>query len=733
MQEYAAEKKRILLAILCFLILVPLLLSWIQSNYSLFVFRDGFATHYPIKKLFIDQIKNGNIPYWNPAASFGQPLLANPNNLPFYPDNLLYLAFPFDIAWNLHFWFHWIFGAFGIFQLLKSMHKDSRIAWIGTIWWAGSGFMLSLFSFYNLIAATAWIPWMLLSLRCIHRDSKIRDAMALGLCTALQFLAGEPVTSLSTWLLLFLFCLAWRKGFSLERAGWIAFSGAIALLLVLPQLISLSEIYPYTSRAMVQHSYVTSSNSSFEPQRFLEWFVPYCWGIPYEKAPHLFLGRKFSYFPFFIHSLHVSLFLLFCFLLAVRKLRRVLFGGILLYLLLCLGRYTPFWKALFDYAPGFDHVRFPIKFFSGLLLLLILAAAEGLRTFFKEPGKHIPAILILASTWLIFVFLYLTKTLEFRPFFIYQILLAGGLLALLILVLLRFPKYVLLFVVLEALIAARFLWLGVNKSDLLQPEYSPGISRTFVSKEMFPVRPGFESVGALYHDESRVAFPLWGAPFGFRYALDDSPEGLYSYYNDYLTGFFQSLPMPQKFEMLSRLGVGQVVSKHNVVPLHWEKTKRDSYYIYSRDNPLPILFPTVSVRDAASPEIALRGLVLGETVSARWKTEGSPFVLPKKIGYKQIHPGEYQIDLESAGPVFLASRITYYPTWKAIGILPDGLPRELKMNQVDLSFVGFEVPAGVRKVTLSYESRVKSGFLIGWAALMGAVLFIVAARMPRRS
>ena len=113
MQEDAAEKKRVLLAILCFLILVPLLLSWIQSNYSLFVFRDGFATHYPIKKLFIDQIKNGNIPYWNPAASFGQPLLANPNNLPFYPDNLLYLALPFDIAWNLHFWFHWIFGAFG--------------------------------------------------------------------------------------------------------------------------------------------------------------------------------------------------------------------------------------------------------------------------------------------------------------------------------------------------------------------------------------------------------------------------------------------------------------------------------------------------------------------------------------------------------------------------------------------------------------------------------------------
>src|SRR5262245_40497062 len=182
MQEGNTARGRRHLIIVFLLIVIPLLLASVQSKYSLFVFRDGFATHYPIKKLFIEQIKNKVIPFWNPSASFGQPLLGNPNDLPFYPDNVLFLALPFDVAWNFHYWFHWIFGAVGVYQLLRCLKRTAQISLFGSIWWAASGFVLSLFSFYNLIAAVSWIPWIILSFRLLITNGKIANSIALGTC-----------------------------------------------------------------------------------------------------------------------------------------------------------------------------------------------------------------------------------------------------------------------------------------------------------------------------------------------------------------------------------------------------------------------------------------------------------------------------------------------------------------------------------------------------------------------
>ncbi len=731
MQGQSSPRNKLAIGVFTLLIAAPLLLASVQSRYSLFVFRDGFATHYPIKKVFIHQIKQNEIPYWNPAASFGQPLLANPNNLPFYPDNLLYLILPFDVTWNFHFWFHWIFGAFGIFLLLKKLNAESQTALIGCIWWAGSGFVLSLFSFYNMIAAASWIPWMLLSLRLLVQYGKWRDAAALGLCAGLQFLSGEPVTSLSTWLLLLIFCLEWRKEFTPAKIGLIAAGGILSLLIVLPQLMALSEIYSYTSRSMVEHSLVTSSNSSLEPQRLLEWLVPYSWGIPYEKAPQLFLGKSFSHYPFFIHSIHLSLLLLLCFILAIRKIRPVMITGIVLFLLLCLGRYTPIWKALFDYFPGFSNIRFPIKFFSAFLLFLIVIASRGVDNLRQGSSKSKPfPVLFLAGIWLFAVAGYLFAISNRQPFFIQQIVISGAVLLTLSVVILRFRSLLLLFVIIEAVIGARFLWLGVSKSDLLPPTSASSNSRTFVSPEMFPVNPDYDHLNQLYRDESSAAFPLWGAPFGFRYAFDDSPEGLYSYYNDYLNAFFQSLPPAHQFRLLSVLGVSQAVTKQNLTPDGWDRSSRSPYYTYSTNSSWPLLFPAKKVIDNSTPEQSLRGLLQAEASFARWKTGAAAFVMADSFHFKEVETSKYRIDLQSDGPVMIVSRITYFPAWKATGTFPDGKIRQLKVNQVDFSFVGIEVPAGVKSVFLIYDSRVGSGVLLAWGVFLTGICVIVATRGP---
>jgi hypothetical protein len=213
--------------------------------------------------------------------------------------------------------------------------------------------------------------------------------------------------------------------------------------------------------------------------------------------------------------------------------------------------------------------------------------------------------------------------------------------------------------------------------------------------------------------------------------MDDSPEGLYSFYNDYLSGFFLSLPLPQKFHLLSRLGVDQFVSKFEIDSQDWKRSALGPYFVYSSEISVPVLFPATEIKEGVNPEEALRGLIRSTGVSTRWKTRSGSFVIPQSIRYHEISPAEYRIDLKSEGPVFIASRITYFPVWKATGLFSDGQTRALRINQVDLSFVGIEAPEGVSSITLRYVSHVGKEVLWGWGILLLAVLVAVTARMPR--
>src|SRR5205807_5528231 len=125
----------------------------------------------------------GEIPWWNFADVGGQPLAANPNTLTFYPDNVLYLALPAHVAFNLHFLLHLILGWFA----MRSLTRSRFGAWL----WILSGVAMSALSFYNLITSIALIPLALLG-------AERRNAIQLGVAFGLLALAGEPVVIVAT-------------------------------------------------------------------------------------------------------------------------------------------------------------------------------------------------------------------------------------------------------------------------------------------------------------------------------------------------------------------------------------------------------------------------------------------------------------------------------------------------------------------------------------------------------
>jgi hypothetical protein len=701
---------------LLILFALPLLLSLLQSPFSAFVERDNFYYNYPAKQIFIQQLKQGVIPYWNPYASFGQPMLADPTVLPFYPDNLLYFVLPFDCAWNFHFWFHWILGVFGVFLLLRELGRSNSVALLGSIWWGGSGFLLSLFCFANLLATVSLIPIIVYSLRRLLAIGRIYHAIGFGALVGFQILAGEPVSTFAGLLVCALLLIEWRKLFNTRKLLLLLASMIVCGIVVAPQIISLMEVYSWTTRAMLQHSFIGATNASIEPQRFIELFIPYCWGIPYAKAPGLFAGMQFTNFPFLIYSIHFSLLLLFGFLISLRRARPLILSGIILLTVLALGRYTPIYKVLFQLLPALSNIRYPIKFLSGAIFLLVLYSSEAIEQWLK-PGNSRRAIWIFTALWIVAAAYYLLTCKMLNTFFVQQVCIAAALLAAAVAVLYRFQNAIVVFAIVEAVIGARFLWLGIPKESLHPPEFHIPQAR------LVPALAGNEkhhpkNMRELYDFQSSAAYPFFGAMYGVGYALESSPSGLYSFYSEYLGGFVQSLPLQQKWNVYSKLGIGAIVTSQDVNMPGWTREQHQDYWIYRTMNVAAEITPAKNFSGVANPEKSLKGLASNDETYVRRPTKENHFTQPSSFIYTKRNPGFIEMKLQSSGPVFLTTRITYFPTWKATGWISSGNKLDLPVNQTDLAFVGLEVPANVQRIELRYTSYVNQFTLGIWMFAM---------------
>ena len=88
--------------------------------------RDVFTTHMPLKAFGAAELRQGRIPAFNPTWALGQPFRGNPNALPFYPGNVLYLVLPFWSAFNLHYALHWLLAALAMAALARAWARGGR-------------------------------------------------------------------------------------------------------------------------------------------------------------------------------------------------------------------------------------------------------------------------------------------------------------------------------------------------------------------------------------------------------------------------------------------------------------------------------------------------------------------------------------------------------------------------------------------------------------------------------
>ncbi|MEE2778583.1 MAG: hypothetical protein VYE73_17680 [Acidobacteriota bacterium] len=342
-------------------------------------FRDVFHLHFPYKAFGAAELEAARIPALNDTWALGQPFRGNPNTLSFYPGNLLYVVLPVWSAFNLHYALHWLGAGLAMMLLARTLLLGRPAAALAGLAYAGSGWMLSTLTFYNIVAVAAW--WPVVMAGVVRRDR--RGLVLAGLACGMALLAGEPVTAaIGLVPLVFVAVSEHGIGRGLARVG---VAGTLGLVLSAPQWVATARIVGFSFRGA--HGVLASQASyySLEVRRLLELVVPFPFGIPGEPGPSgLGASGLLDHLPFYF-SLHFGVVALLLALTAIRLRASLALLALAGMVLAWLGGVSG--DALLDLGGGL--VRFPEKLLFWVAMAVPLLAGQGLDSILRSGGTGV--------------------------------------------------------------------------------------------------------------------------------------------------------------------------------------------------------------------------------------------------------------------------------------------------------------------------------------------------------
>lgn len=391
------------------LLLVLLVLPLAIGSKTLF-YRDVLSTHYPLKAAQAQLIDEGgwSAPLVDPYRGGGQPLLGNPNAVPFYPTNVLYRVADPLWALNAHFWIHWLLAPFAGFWLGRSWRLSRPGAWACGVAWATGGYVMSLLNLYNMVALAVLAPATVASFVALARSARPwpggRMAIAAVL-VGLTFLGGDPASAALVYLLA---CAAYltvalnratrqEPPASTQALGRPTLAVGLGLLLTTPVLVEMLRVLPTSYRGLWQYDLQSVLAQSWHPVMLLDWLVPGFFG----SLDLSFWGTAvFGGNPPFFSSLVPGWFVVA--LAAAAGFRRSdarlwAWGSVAAGVFVALGGHNPVLAWLAE-ATDFGLLRYPVKAWLAVALGLSLLAGLGFERIWRRgPGRSAFLFVLLAA------------------------------------------------------------------------------------------------------------------------------------------------------------------------------------------------------------------------------------------------------------------------------------------------------------------------------------------------
>lgn len=353
------------------------------------------------------ELLRGNLPLWNPHIFCGMTYFGEFQSALLYPPNLLYLILPLTRAINIGIALHvYLLGIFTYFWIRRrDIHYFACLVSSALMMFCGAHFLHIYAGHLSNLCSMIWAPLVLYAIDGLFETKSPRFWFIGVGAIAMQILGGHPQYVFYTALTAGVYALMCfsnnRKSF--KSLLWIVGMWLAAAALTAVQLLPGIEASAESVRSSGV-SYEFASRFSLPPENLMTLIIPRFFG-PVAGGSSTYWGRWYIW--------ETSLFIGAAgFFLALwgaingdKTKRRYSLAMAIILLILALGSYTPLFKVLYRYLPGFNKFRGTAKFGFFFSLFMTMLAACGLDALLKTRQSHRRAgTIVLAAGLLLLVY-----------------------------------------------------------------------------------------------------------------------------------------------------------------------------------------------------------------------------------------------------------------------------------------------------------------------------------------
>ena len=737
---------------------------------------DTVRQYYPWRFFAESMLKEGQLPLWIPYTFSGEPFIANIQTAVFYPLNIiLFSIFPAYLAFGYSYLLHIFLAGLFTYILMRYLKLDYFSSFVSAIIYMFNGSLI-LYVWgggYPQICSVVWAPLAFIFLDISLSKRSLFYGVIAGIPISFMFLAGHIQIALSILyaiILYFLFkCFLiikqekdYKKLSKLFSMFVLALT--IGILLSAIQLVPSFELSKYVTRAGGV-SYDFATQGSVPPQNLLTFILPNLFGSIVE---HTYWGAEigawfwaYGYIGFFPLIL-----IMFAFFFK-RDNAYVVFFSILAFLSLvfALGKYTPFYRIIYNFIPGFNMFRFPFRFLFLSAIPLSILSGFGLNFLIKdlsleEREKVWKFVKILAVLTLLLVFVIVVAYAGRN-----QIIQFGQKMAEQRYYAIDHPSHPLDYYVhyyvqkvystiikdlltLLALSVGSVILLALRIKKRILIKYFNIIVILFILSNLWFYHIGFidtKDPKEIYSEPDYVVF-LKNNSAGYRvYDIDNKIEdnfqiiyGIHTlnafnplkirYYNQTL-GCIHNLTDNKNHPILNLLNVKYILTSTQLNNSGFKLVfNKNNTYIYENEQVLPKAFVIHNVKIKSEKDVIkelksesfdpIDAVILEQKVNSETLSNDGF----EKAEIKEYSPNEIILEANITQPGFLVLSEIYYPNWK---VYVDGKQREVYKAYHTLRAVYLD--KGQHTVRFTYDP---SSLRIGsWITLFTSILLVVTVSM----
>lgn len=175
------------------------------------IFTDSGASDWveiPMVMAAAENIRNEELPLWNPYNSLGMPVIDNNNGSTLAPFTMLLYLNDSEMMWNLMYLLRILLAMFGTFLFLEELGLCYGLALAGGIIFGFSGYVMFYFNIF-FFHVDAFLPMLMWVTVCLSKKFSFRRWTACTLVVAAMCLGGNPQNLITCCILAvcyFVFC-----------------------------------------------------------------------------------------------------------------------------------------------------------------------------------------------------------------------------------------------------------------------------------------------------------------------------------------------------------------------------------------------------------------------------------------------------------------------------------------------------------------------------------------------